>query len=332
MPDAVLSPAVGVGVVGMADASLINIPRTFYVYENRGIEPQSVAARTLYVYENKGVSVVLAARALYLYENRGIQSLEVLARALDLFENLRDGEVFPWLEKLLPAEQYRGGQVDLYGDGLGEVREVAADATITVSSSVGGNIGSNTVDRTTSEWQSAETTTDAWIRYTFAAPRVLVGCALEGRLTQVGLAPWGNPTFRFGDAGSDVVGAPGPALSLAAESTAEYPVATRRSFYAFPAPRTSNFLEIRSTNNNPANGGRGLREVWIYEDADQAAETSSAILNEGLPEEGAMGIVLWSGRSPGLWPSNAEMPTQKAVTVTVPVDAVSGLVRVRETT
>lgn len=44
----------------------------------------------------------------------------------------------------------------------------------------------------------------------------------------------------------------------------------------------------------------------------------------------AMGIVAWSGRSPGWWPANSGLPIGPAATVTVPSDAVSGLVRVVE--
>ena len=45
-----------------------------------------------------------------------------------------------------------------------------------------------------------------------------------------------------------------------------------------------------------------------------------------------MGIVVWTNRSPNLYPANSGVPILPAATVTVPSGAVSGLVTVEETT
>lgn len=298
--------------------------RTLGLYANRGIEALHVSHRGLGVYENRGVEAhPLIRRILGLYENVGIQDLAPLDRAVYLYEATRDGEVMPWLMKISPTEQYRGGQVDLFGDGFGELLEAAAGATVTTSTVSGGNIGGHTIDRLADEWVSTDTTTDAWIRFTFGAPKAIVAIALEARSAG---QTWGAPTFRFSDGGADVVGA---ALGLldASLSTAEYPVGGGRVLYELPAPRTTSWVEVRSTNNGPSSGGRGFREVWIFEDLDQAAETSSALL--GID---AMGIVTWSNRSPGLHPANGGQPITGAATVTVPALGESGLVVVEETT
>jgi hypothetical protein len=60
-----------------------------------------------------------------------------------------------------------------------------------------------------------------------------------------------------------------------------------------------------------------------------AAWTSSTLL--GAIRE-LMGVVSWSSRSPGLYPCNGGAAWTPAITVTVPMDAVSGLVMVEETT
>lgn len=298
--------------------------RSLYLYENKGVENQVVAHRGLYLYENRGLwAIDVQHRGLYLYENKGLWAIEVLARALYEYEQRRDGEVFPWLMKISPTEQYRGGQVDLYGDGFGELLEAAAGSTVSSSSVSGLNIASNTIDRAAAEWISTETTSDAWIRFTFGGAKVVTSIALEGRTSG---PAWGPPTFRFSDGGPDVVGA-SLGLLNPRESDSEFPVGIGRVLYQLATPRTTTYVEIRSTNNGGGNSGRGLREVWIFEDLDQAAETSQAIL--GLE---AMGLVTWSNRSPGLHPANALSPIEKAATVTVPVTGESGLVIVRENT
>jgi hypothetical protein len=64
--------------------------------------------------------------------------------------------------------------------------------------------------------------------------------------------------------------------------------------------------------------------------ANAAAWTSSVLLGAILEQ---MGVVSWQTRSPGLWPCNGANPNvfSPAIVVTVPADAVSGLVKVEET-
>lgn len=318
MPDATLQPAAGTSVVSLV-AGLTNLPRSLYLHENKGVQALSVPARDLYLVENKGLQAIdVDARDLYLHENRGIQALAVLARALYGHETARDGEVFPWLEKIAPVEQYIGGQVSLYGDGLGEIVECAAGATITTSSVSGGNIGENTVDRTIAEWISTSGAA-AWIRFTFGAAKIIRAIALE----DLGSGDrWGKPRFRF-DAGGDVDGTVDVPLPL---TTTEIPVGANRGIYTLPTPRTSVYVEVAIASGGSGTN-RGLREAWIYEDLDQAAETSSALLGTDT-----MGIVSWSGRSTGLHPANGGLPTEAAAVVTVPAGATSGLLKVREAT
>jgi len=74
------------------------IPRSLYLYENKGVQATTIAARSLYLYENRGLQAIsVGSRALYLYVNKALQLLSVLARSLYLYEATRDGEVFPWL-------------------------------------------------------------------------------------------------------------------------------------------------------------------------------------------------------------------------------------------
>lgn len=120
--------------------------------------PSSVAARALYLYVNEGAAIVaghspapadVIHRGLYLYVNEGkhgwpiggepLDQDDVLSRSLYLyveishdrdpsdvelrtlylFEAYTNGEIFPWIERIVPNEQYRGGQVAIYGDGFG---------------------------------------------------------------------------------------------------------------------------------------------------------------------------------------------------------------------
>ncbi|HEY5276112.1 MAG TPA: hypothetical protein VIK38_06185, partial [Coriobacteriia bacterium] len=60
MTAATLTPAAGVGSVFFAPA-VRGIPRSLYLYENLGVQPQSVAARSLYLYVNDGVQIVPVA-------------------------------------------------------------------------------------------------------------------------------------------------------------------------------------------------------------------------------------------------------------------------------
>ena len=99
-----------------------------------------------------------------------------------------------------------------------------------------------------------------------------------------------------------------------------------RALYTLPAPRTTDYVEVRTQ----AGPGAGIYEAWIFEDLDQAAESRAAILNDGLVSETALGIVAWTNRSPGLHPANGGLPITPAATVTIPADAESGLVIVEE--
>ena len=299
------------------------IPRSLYIYENRSIWAISVLARVLYLYENKSIqALTILARSLYLYENKGIQALTILARSLYAYRNTRDTEVFPWLMKIDPVEQYAGGQVDIYGDGFGELSEVAAGATITVDSVNASYVAANAVDRSTGSWVS-NGGAGAWIRFTFGAPKKIVAIALEGYG-----ASWGVPEFRFSDGGANING--GTAVPVGAPAGTEYPVGASRTLYALPAPRTTTFVEIRIASGG--SGTRGLYEVWIFEDLDNLAETSRVWLNFGQPAVTDLGIVLWANRSPNLYPANAGVPITRAATVTLPAGATSGLVIVREET
>jgi hypothetical protein len=296
--------------------------RSLYLYENVGINALSVTARSLYLYENMGIwAISVLARALYCYENVGIEALAVLTRALYLYEATRDGEVFPWLMKIDPVEQYAGGQVDLFGDGFGEILEAAAGATITTDSVNGSNVAAFAVDRSTGSWVS-NGGAGAWIRFTFGAAKKIVAVALEAATS------WGVPLFRFSDGGADVNG--GTAVPAGQAVGTEYPVGTSRTLYTLPAPRTTTYVEIRIASGG--SGTRGLSEVWILEDLDDQAETSRAWLNFGELIVTDLGIVLWANRSPNLWPANSGVPILAAATVTLPAAAVSGLVIVREET
>jgi len=225
--------------------------------------------------------------------------------------------------KIDPVEQYAGGQVDLYGDGFGELVEVAAGATISVDSVNASYIGANAVDRSTGSWVS-NGGAGAWIRFTFGAAKKIVAIALESAGNG-----WGVPLFRFSDGGADIAG--GVAVPGGVGNIAEYPVGTTRALYALPAPRTTTYVEIRIASGAPGSFG-GLYEAWIYEDLDDVAETSRVWLNFGGPAVTDLGIVVWANRSPGLYPANSGVPIAKAATVTLPAAATSGLVIVREET
>ncbi|MDA8201349.1 MAG: hypothetical protein M0Z49_01030 [Chloroflexi bacterium] len=319
-----------VGVTGryastfsFTEAGGAGIPRSLYLYENKGFQATTILARSLYLYENRGLQAIsVVSRALYLYVNKGIQALTVLARALYLYEAKRDGEVFPWLMKIDPVEQYAGGQVDLYGDGFGELVEVAAGATISVDSANASYIAANAVDRSTGSWVS-NGGAGAWIRFTFGAAKKIVAIALESAGNG-----WGVPLFGFSDGGADVNG--GVAVPGGVSAIAEYPVGTTRALYTLPTPRTTTYVEIRIASGGSGTGG--LYEVWIFEDLDDLAETSRVWLNFGQPAVTDLGIVLWANRSPNLYPANSGIPITKAATVTLPAAATSGLVIVREET
>ena len=325
MPDATLTAAEGVGEAPL-DPSVVGLPRALYLVENVGLQATTMLARALYLVENLGLQATsVLARALYLDENRQIQAVEITTRGLYLEETYRDGEVFPWLMAIDPTEQYRGGTVELFGDGFGEILEAAAGATKTSSTVSGGNIATNATDRAASDWLSTAGAA-SWIRFTFGAAKKVVAIALEQGAT----GAWGTPRFRFSDGLGDVDGAGDVPAYDAGRHTAEVPVGGNRVLYTLPTPRTTTYVEVAIAGSG-SGGTRGFREVWIFEDLDQAAEGSSAILNNGLVSETALGIVSWLNRSPGLWPANSGDPILAAATVTIPADAESGLVVVEET-
>lgn len=327
MTDATLTPAAGVGEAAISDRAMLGIPRSLYLYENRGVQPLSISARSLYVYENIGVRNHLdpiPARSLYLYENREYVST-LLARSLYLYEATRDGEVFPYLSHISPVEQYEGGQVDLYGDGFGQYLEARASATITVSSTSGGSVADNVRDGTAAEWKSTSGAS-AWIRFTWGAAKRIVAVVLEGGLAD----PWGAPQFRFDDASSQN-GSPEIGLASASYRSTEYPLGAQRLAYWLATPKLSTYLEIAVASGG-AGTNRGFAEVWLIDEAVPAdsAEASRAWLNPDLPTKQDMGIVAWQNRSPNLYPANSGVALLPAATVTIPSGAVSGLVIVQE--
>ena len=101
--------------------------------------PEDVDSRSLYLYYNKGATINaghlpdpidVAARMLYLYVNRSEDRTpdDVLARSLYLYEAKTADEIFPWIERITPTEQYPGGQVNIYGDGFGDTQATEAAA------------------------------------------------------------------------------------------------------------------------------------------------------------------------------------------------------------
>jgi hypothetical protein len=332
-----VSVGAGPGLTGRYAASVsftqsggAGITRSLYLYMNKELESIIPAvganARALYLYMNKAYILSLAARNLYLYVNKAY-SLEILARALYLYEAKRDGEVFPWLNHISPEEQYEGGQVDLYGDGFGQyldAQETVAP-TISVSSTNGSNIADYANDRTAAEWQSTSGAA-AWIRFTWGAAKRIVGIALEGSRNGTS---WGIPRFRFDDASSQDGTVTVPAPSLAA--TTEYPVGPWRQLYWLATPKDSTYVEIAIASGGSGTN-RGFAEVWIVEEIvpAQNAEPSRAWINLDYPYALDFGIVDWRNRSPGFYPANGGGALTPAATVTVPVGAVSGLVKVQE--
>ena len=319
------SPVAGTSAVS-AVLSMTIRSRSLYLYENDGIQSLSVLARGLYAYENDGVQALsVLARGLYAYENDGVQAQSVLARDLYGYEATRDLPVQPWLETIEPTQQYPGGAVDLYGDGLGSLAEAAAAATITASSTSGTNLPGNVAVRTsaTACWQSNEAS--PWLRIAFSGgAKTVYAIALED-LPGASANVWGVPLFRFSDGGADVTGATAVPIPQASDRSAEYPVGTVRTLYVLPAERPGNtWVEVRVASGG-AGTARGLSQVWAYADEGAAAEGSQALLNAL-----AMGAVAWSNRSPGLWPANGGVPQSAAATVTVPLAGASGLVTVTE--
>ena len=309
------------------------IPRSLYLYVNKGIQALSVDARSLYLYVNKAMYegvISVDARSLYLYVNKAMYegALSIEARALYLYLASRDGEVFPHLSKIVPSEQYELGQVELYGDGFGQYVEARDAATLTVSSVNAGNIAENVRDDTSAAWKSNDGAS-SWIRFTWGAAKRIVAVSL---MNPYDTTRWGTPRFTFDDAtfqdGSGDVATPD-----SYQVTTEYPVGAQRSTYWLATPKVTTYVQVGIASGGTGTN-RGLSEVWVIEEAvpPQAAETSRAVLNRGLPSEQTMGIVAWQNRSPNWHPANSGVPPLSAATVTVPTGAVSGLVTVEETT
>lgn len=132
---------------GQTPANVVS--RALYLYYNRAATinaghrpaPEDVAARTLYLYYNKSKwghpaggepldQDDVLARTLYLFVNRSNDRTpdDVAARSLYLYEAKTNDEIFPWIERITPAEQYPGGQVNIYGDGFGDTQAQEASA------------------------------------------------------------------------------------------------------------------------------------------------------------------------------------------------------------
>lgn len=97
------------------------------------ISAEDVVARSLYLYESyashgwpTGGEPLdqddVLARCLYLYVSyvHSQDPTDVSARALYTYVAYTNDEPFPWLERIVPNEQYPGGQVGLHGDGFGD--------------------------------------------------------------------------------------------------------------------------------------------------------------------------------------------------------------------
>lgn len=325
------SPAVQFNQAGGA-----GIPRSLYLYLNKGINSVVPAVgtngRSLYLVVNKGVRNYLDkpyARSLYTYVNRGYTN-SVIARALYTYLTRRDGEVFPYLNHINPEEQYELGQVDLYGDGFGQYLDAFTPTapTVTVSSTNGGNIADYVKDRTAAEWQSVDGA-GAWVQFTWGTAKRIVAVVLEG--SRLAYTSWGVPRFTFDDASVQDGTVPVPQPRGVAAT--EVPVGTDRVVYWLSTPKVSTSVRV-SIAGGGSDTYRGFAEAWVIEEVvpAQAAETSRAVLNLGLPSEQTMGIVAWQNRSANWWPANGGVPPLPAATVTVPSGAVSGLVFVEEST
>jgi hypothetical protein len=288
--------------------------------------PPAVLARALYLYENDSINPVTAgvgsnARDLYAYENDGVQVQSVPARGLYAYEATYDLPVVPWIDHIDPVQQYPSGQVQIFGDGLGQFDEVGAGATITASSTNGSNIPANVTHRNSDYWQSNDAS--PWLRFTFSGSTTLYGIALSD-LVDAATNVWGTPLFRF-SSGADVIGASAVPIPTTSYRPAEYPVGMVRTLYVFPAERTVSWVEVRVSSGG-AGAARGLSQVWIYADDGKTAEPSTVSLNGET--SGVSGP--WLNRSPGLWPANSGIPLTAAGTMTVPADGTSGLVKVSE--
>ena len=283
--------------------------------------PTTVLARDLYLYETIGIEALsVEARALYVYETIGMEARSVLVRDLYAYEATRDLPVFPWLGKINPTQQYQGGQVELFGDGLGQFAEVGAGASVTASSTDGSNIPSNVASRTTAYWQSNDAS--PWLRFTFGGATNLYGIVLVDLLA--GSNSWGIPLFRF-SSGADVIGSAAVPIPTPSDQPPEYPVGNVRTLYVLPVERTCTWVEVRVSSGG-AGASRGLSQAWILADDGVDTEPSTVTLNgedSGTPGK-------WLNRSPGLWPANSGLPLEPAGQMVVPLDGTSGLVKVSQ--
>jgi hypothetical protein len=118
------------------------VGRSLYLYESRAAgpgdgtapAPEDVDSRALYLYEGYAVwgadsptggepqdAEDVLSRSLYLFVSiiHDRDPTDVPRRALYTYEAYTNGEIFPWIERIIPGEQYRGGQVSIHGDGFG---------------------------------------------------------------------------------------------------------------------------------------------------------------------------------------------------------------------
>lgn len=124
--------------MGMGQTPANVASRSLYLYYNRAVTlvsghraaPEDTLSRSLYLYYNAAATSTAGrrqsppdvdSRSLYLYVNRAHDRdpTDVLSRSLYTYVSYDSSELFPWIEKIAPVEQARGGQVAVYGDGFG---------------------------------------------------------------------------------------------------------------------------------------------------------------------------------------------------------------------
>lgn len=101
-------------VAGHAPAPIDVEGRAQYVYVNRAVYGNPSGGETM------GTDDVLS-RALYVYVTRALALTQedVALRSLYLYAAYTNADVFPWLMRINPNEQFPGGEVSVYGDGFG---------------------------------------------------------------------------------------------------------------------------------------------------------------------------------------------------------------------
>jgi hypothetical protein len=125
------------------------VARSLYLYESIAAGPgdgtppaaADVPARALYLYVSEvkyghpiGGEPLdeddVLARTFYLYVSivHDRDPSDVALRALYAYEAYTNGEIFPWIERIRPTEQYEGGQVEIYGDGFGATQGTEGSA------------------------------------------------------------------------------------------------------------------------------------------------------------------------------------------------------------